>query len=389
MYRANLKETISQIQEEKVIQDWVEGLRPATIENYIKSIALLTQLTNKNPTELLEIAWKEQEERVPPWQQSIEEWYRQLTEYNNKTDASKTSANSRKTNISAFFHFYRIVTPQNYTKRKKNNPLTVKNEREGLTKQDIRDALNATKTFKMKALILTQATSGLALQDVLQLNIEQFNDGLITIDDDYQICKIHHRRTKSTREHYTFIGFEAVNLIKKYIKLERKGDMEGPLFTSRSNFNERYKHKSYAVQISRLNKQLKWDRGHYEYGKLTTHMLRKFFETQLTNAGIINDHLVHMMGWKHKDPLKATYYLANSEELQKSYIKHLKYLTLENVETITIESSEVRDLKKSFEEKLTERDKQTKPLLWIAEVLKADPELTEQFKKAASKHNIN
>ena len=44
---------------------------------------------------------------------------------------------------------------------------------------------------------------------------------------------------------------------------------------------------------------------------------------------------------------------------------------------------------KNHEEKLTEKDEQTRPLLWIAEVLKADPELAEQFKKAATKHNMN
>ncbi|OEC87846.1 MULTISPECIES: tyrosine-type recombinase/integrase [Methanobacterium] len=343
MQRANLKPTKDKIQKEKVIQDWLDGLRPATIDNYLKALALFTQLTGKSPTELLEITWKEQEERTPPWQQSIEKWYTLLKEYDQKTNASKTTSNVRKANISAFFHFYRIMTPKTYLKRKKDN-LIIKNEREGLTKQDIKDALHGANSFKIKALILTQATSGIAIQDVLQLNIEQFYDGLIDLKEGYQICKIHHKRTKSSREHYTFISFEAVALIKKYIKLERLGHSKGPLFTSRDNVDTRYSYRTYAIMIYRLNKKLGWYKGNYRYGKLTTHMFRKFFETQLTNAGIINDHLVHLMGWKHKDPLKATYYLANPDELQKSYIKHLDYLTLENVETITLNSPEVKQL---------------------------------------------
>ena len=387
MKRENLKPVKEKIKQEKVIQDWIDGLRPATINNYLKAMALLTILTQKTPTELLEIAWKEQEERTPPWQQSIEKWYQQLKEYNQTTDASKTTAEVRKANISAFFHFYKIITPRTYLKRKKDS-LKIKNEREGLTKQDLKDALHAVNSFKIKALILTQATSGLAIQDVLQLNIEQFHEGLIKLDDTHEICRIQQKRTKTNREHYTFINFEAVDLIKKYIKLEREGNEEGPLFTARDKFNKRYSHRTYAIMISRLNKKLGWDNGRYKYGKLTTHMLRKFFETQLTNAGIINDHLVHLMGWKHRDPLKATYYLANPDELQKSYIKHLDYLTLENVEIVTIESDEVKELKKSFDEKLAERDEQTEPLLWLAKVVNADPELAEQFKKSAIKYNI-
>ena len=59
----------------------------------------------------------------------------------------------------------------------------------------------------------------------------------------------------------------------------------------------------------------------------------------------------------------------------------LPHLSLSSVETITIESEAVKELKKSFEEKLTERGEQTKHLLWIAEVLNADPELQNSLKK--------
>lgn len=52
------------------------------------------------------------------------------------------------------------------------------------------------------------------------------------------------------------------------------------------------------------------------------------------------------------------------------------------------ESDEVKGLKQSFEEKLAERDKQTKPLMWPVKVVNSDPELAEQFKKSAIKNNI-
>jgi integrase len=268
------------------------------------------------------------------------------------------------------------MTPKTYLKRKKDN-LIIKNEREGLTKQDIKDALHGANSFKIKALILTQATSGIAIQDVLQLNIEQFYNGLVELKEGYQICRIHHKRTKSSREHYTFISFEAVALIKKYIKLERLGYTTGPLFTSRVKINTRYSYSTYAIMIYRLIKMLGWYKGNYRYGKLTTHMFRKFFETQLTNAGIINDHLVHLMGWKHKDPLKATYYLANPDELQKSYIKHLDYLTLENVETITLNSPEVKQL----QDQIDSQDDEIRNLKKRMEIMQKVEERKKQIEK--------
>lgn len=43
----------------------------------------------------------------------------------------------------------------------------------------------------------------------------------------------------------------------------------------------------------------------------------------------------------------------------------LPHLSLSSVETITIKSDAVKELKKSFEEKLTEKDVQTRPLLGL------------------------
>lgn len=61
----------------------------------------------------------------------------------------------------------------------------------------------------------------------------------------------------------------------------------------------------------------------------------------------------------------------------------IRHLTINDFIT-----SQVIAIKESFEEKLVERDEQTKLLLWLAEVLNADPELAEQFKKSAIKYNI-
>lgn len=377
------------IQNEKVIEDWLDGLKDATIKNYLNAMSLICILTEKTPTELLNIAWKEQEERVPPWEQSIEEWYSKIRKYDIETDSSIATARIRRAGVSAFFHFYKIQTPTKFGRRK-DKILKVKNEREGLTKQDITDAMNGLKSFKLKALILTQATSGLALVDVLKLELDQFYDGLIKLDDGHEICMIHQKRTKTEQEHFTFISYEAVDLIKKYLELERNEPIEGPLFSCCRRGNRQYRYKAYSTAISRLNERLGWSNENkdYTYGKLTTHMLRKFFETQLTDSGCIQEHITHMMGWKLPG-MRANYYLAHPEELQKSYIKHLDYLTLENVETVTIDSPEVKEIKEELQKeriaRLNSEDKIKENIYkefgWIFEGLKNSPAARKELEK--------
>lgn len=371
MKRATLKQKKEEIQEQLVIQKWLKGLKKNSKKNYLNGMALFCIINNKTPQELLDVAWKEQNERVPPWEQQIETWYDNFKEYFNEHDYGKYTAASRKQAVTNFFHSHKIQTPTDNVGRRNKNKLKVKNQREGLTKEDIKDALNTAKSYKLKALILTQATSGLSMVDVLNLNVDQFYDGLIKLDDGHEICRVYLGRTKTEREHYTFIGYEAVELIKKYLELERKDPMEGPLFAGSKTNNKRYTESSYMSMINRINERLGWNTEKWSFNKLTSHMLRKFFETQITDSGMIHEHVTHMMGWKIEG-MKAHYYLAHPEELQKSYIKHLDYLTLENVETITIESPKVKEIKNELNRERETRKK---------ELEAKDEEMTEMRKK--------
>jgi len=356
MRRQNLKDKVGEIKKEEVIQNWIEDTAENTQKAYLHSMALFSILNNKTPTEMLEIAEEEQDERLPTRKRQLTKWIDNLKEYLKENNVSKHTAKTRKTNVSSFFHFYEIDTPQDYKQRRKKNKLKIKNERPGLKKEDIKDAVSAAKSFKLKSLILTQATSGLCQEDVLNLTIKQFEDGLIELDKDIEICLIRQEREKSGVEHYTFISYEAVELIKKYLKLERNNPSDY-LFSSTKNKNTRYNNESYGNTLRTLNKNLGWATEKWKYNKLTSHMLRKFFETQLTDAGCISEHVTHMMGWKLPG-MRAHYYLAHPEELQKSYIKHLDYLTLENIETVTLDSPEVKKIKENYDLKLAERDKE-------------------------------
>lgn len=357
MKRAELKPRIQEIKELKVVQNWIEGLRENSRKNYLNALAEFCNVIEKTPDEILTIAFQEQRDRVPPWEQQIEDWFKAYKNYfYEKPGCSKSTSTSRRNIVSNFFHFYKLATPTDSIRREKDR-LTIPNERKGLTKKELLEAIEQAKQIKIKALLFTQATSGLSMSDVLKITIKQFKEGLIQLDDERQICRIQQKRVKTGREHYTFISFEAVEMIQKYLKRERgKYKLTWPLFASEKNSPNQYSVNGYLTALSRLNEMLGWTTEKWKFNKLTSHMLRKFFETQLTDASMINDHLIHLMGWKHKDSLKATYYLAHPEELERSYIKHLDYLTLENLETLTIESKEYKELKEQYKKDSQEKD---------------------------------
>jgi|GEM_PF-2342757 len=67
-----------------------------------------------------------------------------------------------------------------------------------------------------------------------------------------------------------------------------------------------------------LNNYLGWkqeERGRFR--KATSHMMRKFFNTQLINAGMPEEIREHFMGHKFKDRVRDAYFLASEDRLKK------------------------------------------------------------------------
>lgn len=96
----------------------------------------------------------------------------------------------------------------------------------------------ACKTWKMKAVVLAQASSGLTGVDLLKLKLKDFNEGLIEVLDKKtkckkRICQLKLVRIKTYKEFTTFISEESVNAIERYLKLERNDPQpDDALFTA-------------------------------------------------------------------------------------------------------------------------------------------------------------
>ncbi len=369
MIRVPLKDAINQIKDEKVVMDWLDGLTEKSERNYLKALADFTIVTGLTPNQLLNIAFREKEDRIPSWESQVKEWFKAYNQHNSTLKRSKATRNSRRNIIKGFFHYHDLDTPKEQNKRKKADKLKIKNKRPALTKNKIKKALDAARTLRIKAIMLVQASSGLSEADVVKLKIQDFYDGLIKITDDgLEICRLHLNREKTGKEFTTFFSYEAVDAVKNYIWNERRFEDDPYLFQkhhmSKSDLGPQINEDLIEGEYRALNRWMNNEKKEDGlYNDITSHMLRKFFNTQLTNSKMSYEPRKHMMG--HVIPgVDDSYYLEHQDELIELYIEYMHKITITPTKTVTIESEEYRKIKneleasKKLEREREERDKQ-------------------------------
>lgn len=331
------------IENNREVRRWLEGLTEGTRRWYLHALADFCFAIEKKPDEMLEIAHREEEDRVPSWRKSINKWFEKYDEHNKKYKRRKKTRDARRAAVKSFFHFYELSTPRR-KRRVKENGFKKANIRDSLTKKDIKKLLDACKTWKMRAIILTQASSGLSISDVLGLTVGDFRKGIREFGK-HRICMLSLRRKKTDKEFTTFLSPEAVDAIEKYLILERrKADNEHPLFSKSVNTSIAPTRHGIAEAYRRLNESLDWNSSKGDFHKVTSHMLRKFFNTQLVNAGMPEEIRKHLMGHTIHDKVRDAYFIANQEELERVYIEYLPNITINPSKTLTLKSFEFSQL---------------------------------------------
>ena len=305
--------------------------------------------------------------------------------------------------VKSFYSEYEIELPKIRCNLKQEEQLIT--TQDIITKKQIQQVLKYCNT-KFKAIILLMMSSGMGASEIRHLTINDFiTSQKITIKESFDIDDLLEkldkkqneigtwsiRRFKTNMPYVTFNSPESTAAIIEYLhyRTEHRSpnrhikNIDNFLFEARGN---QMSLRGIIAYFERLN-----DRCNFGYlGRqrfFRSQGLRKFFASTLKNHGMDTVDAEWLIGHKLR-PVTGTYIKPDIYRLKKEYIDILPHLSLSDVKTVTIESEEVKELKKTFEEKLTERDEQTKPLLWLAEVLNADPELAEQFKKSALKYNI-
>ena len=99
------------------------------------------------------------------------------------------------------------------------------NFRKFLSSQDVKRMIDLCERLRDKAVILCAFQGGLAMKELISLNYGDVAEGL---DKGEIPLTLHLMREKEGIEYYTFLGEDAVDTLRCYIKLRRKGSRKHP-----------------------------------------------------------------------------------------------------------------------------------------------------------------
>lgn len=330
-----LKNYIDKIKSIDVVKSWITDVSPNTRLAYNNALAEFCMVNQVCPHDMLKIIYMEEEERVPAWERSVNRWFDAYDEHCKQHKRTKSTRDNRRTIINGFISFHGLPKHEQKGRRRKFKGLKEPNKREVLKKEDIKELLNASKTLKMKAMILAQLSSGLTSIDLLNLKIEDFKDGIREVYDENgklrKICMLNLVRQKTDKEYTTFFSEEAVNAIETYLEHERIKPLPDEALFSSYKMGEGFMTTT-ALQAAyrQLNKSLEWEQEEKgRFRKATSHMMRKYFNTQLINAGMPEEIREHFMGHVISNKVQDAYFLADPEELLQVYLKYMDYVTIE------------------------------------------------------------
>lgn len=206
-----------------------------------------------------------------------------------------------------------------------------------LDKELLRKALYNTQKLRDKAIFLMMVSSGMSIEDVLDLKYQDIKDQL---EAGEKPLEIRFARVKNNKNYITFLSSEAVNVLKQYIETERKDiKPNDPVF-----INSRGKPLIYSAIRRVLVDLSKKTIGN---SKINTKSFRRFFSTEMRRAGIPADWVEYMMG--HETGQTDSYF--NDGVLRDMYEEK------ENVVTIltTVVKERAEDIRREVEAKYQEK----------------------------------
>lgn len=359
------------------IKNWLSGIgaKKTTREGYIDSLRAYTEFLDKTPEQII----KESEEDIRSGrlmrERKIFNELREFREYLEGSGIAPMSIKAKLTGVRSFFNYYNIILPVLPRSATCARPLM--ENRAIPTKEDIREALMVADPIE-KALVLTGVASGLAINEISNLKIDEFFKGY---DSSSQITTLHLIREKVGYEFYTFLTPEASRavleyleyrnrtsdsknwirqnqLLKQRVRNDRRGNPIGYLFVGRAIPNEylEEKNEKKAEELRKLNPKSiqkiyrelsEKARKSSPAGKrnlVRSHNVRKFFNSTLLANRAELFFTDFLMGHQI-DGTRDAYYRADPKALQEEYKKYVPYLTIQKALDIS-ESPEYQQIKK-------------------------------------------
>lgn len=424
-----------EIKEDQYINRWLLGIgaKENTKNGYIDSLRIYTEFLQKTPEQL--IIESEGDIRAGKLMRERHIFY-ELTDFRKFLESKNiapTSVKAKLTGVRSFFTFYGIYLP--VIPKSAKSAVGLKENRAIPSKENIREVLAVADPLE-KALILTGCSSGLAINEISNIKVQEFFDGY---DKETEITTLHLIREKVGYEFYTFLSPEASKAIKDYldfrertsdskdkerqrqllkqkITYDKRGKAIGYLFINRyiepeflRNYDEEMRYLT-PRNIQRIYRELnERARTSSPYGKrnlVRSHNLRKFFNSTLLANHAELYFTDFLMGHKI-DGTRDAYFRADPKALREEYQKYIPFLTIQKELNVAespefirikgeneilaretakhvIESSELQNLRNEMEELKKKKEEASQVTMdFVLEALK-NPEVQEMLKKKQS-----
>lgn len=344
--------TRKEIEEDPLVKEFL-GSRPIkypTIKNYLVRFWHYSNFTEMSPTELIEEAEDEEENRIRSRHRKIKKHlngfarYLETVEYAPGKKYSEITIGRSITDIKTFYHYFDIDTPKVNLRDEKPH------RRDDLpTKDEIEKALRNVNT-RDKALILLHFSSGMGAREVREFKTIDFIKGLgipenTPLEDlrskipENPIPELWILRIKENVEYVTFCSPQCVYAIVDY--LEEKGSYSEYLFPGK---NGQLAEPSLTGIFKRINDKL--DFGWTANGKqrrFMPHKLRAVFATNMYASGVDWSKIDQMLGHKPNKITRA-YRRPPVDVFRDAYIEGLDSITTDKINIIDFRSPEMQKL---------------------------------------------
>lgn len=329
------------IEADEKFLEWLDTIEAtkATRSSYFTHMKKFCECVGKTPDELITESIIEVKEGKLPAERKTKGYVAKFKKCLSDKGAAPKSQQSALAALKSFFKSYDMPLSQSIARSKKAQVLEANTG--FLMREDVIKLVANAKNLREKAIILSMATSGMAIKEVIDLmigDIEIDNEGIGTI-------KV--RREKSHTDYTTFISPEAAIALKTYwdernrdpgTRIKGKDDFVFVSYGNRSK-GEQLNQRTLSHLFNILGNQLGYGNGD-GFIKSRSHALRKYFASTLEDNGFPKPKIEFMMGHTISDIDKA-YYNRDPSKLKELYKTYLPYITFEK--TIEVRSLDTKD----------------------------------------------
>lgn len=354
-------------------------IKGRTERRYAQSLAAYARFCGKSPSQLIEEAENEEEERIRMKNRRIRSYFYDFHDYVRKDlGKSQNTIRNHFTVIRGFYRFSDIEIPSIVVTSKSEQNLSKRQEI--IKKEDIRKVLKQCK-LKYQAIILLMSSSGMAGADVRHLTygdfldaiseyldreVEDVNEVAAILKKKKNVVPIWKKNRKKTGVFFiTFSTPESVDAIMAYL-LEQEANNK-PI-TGRNHYlfgyqSEPMNRDTFTKYFTRLNKQCGFGKiGNYGY--FTSHTLRAYFGTIMHNNEVAVYDYKKMMGKTIPEDMEP-YVKPDEKHLKQQYLKAINDLSMDRIKIKTVTSKEYDSLIQQLQSKDKEMEEMKDDIIYL------------------------